>query len=911
MTTIMRRNERSWAIELISRINAFASANDLLVKRAGGESTIAIGRGTRMFPDIVLYGDDEQRIVLQGWEIKMPDVPIEDEAFIRDAQRKAVALHLNSCLIWNFRYAVLYVSDGNNGFVKSRVWNATSHIHSREDVETYRRDWEHLADEIILEINGYFATGRLQRASFGDVVTKSAIAAIIQRNKDAVAAELRREAFRNSVVAAHIESWWSDIRTEYERDETDNYTAYAKTILLNWANRIIFAHLIKERQMGAVCIDELGPTVSPQQANAIFARITSRCDFCNVFSPVTYGDVLPVAAWQDLVELSCFLKSNGMRHLDQEALQHVLESSVAAGRREINGQYATPTALAAILLRLTVRDWSDTILDCCCGTGTIPKAAIQLKKAGQSAREAVESVWACDKYAYPLQVANISMVDADTINIASRLFQHNALTLSVGEEVSIVNPESGETMRLPLPQFGAVVSNLPFVPFEMIPPDDAACIAQTDFASDLDGRSDLYCHLAVKLADIIKPGGRLGIIVSNSWLGTLAGAKFMTALQRRYAIRQVHISGKGRWFRNADVVATLLVLEKNSDTATSSDTDFWLWKKSLEELAGDADAERTLVSSAILGREPDAAVATCASYSAQQMEDLLSLKVCRNALFHHVEWLLDVREKLVPVNACFHVFRGSRRGWDALFYPKPGEHAIEDAYLKNVLKNARNVSRLMASADDDAFCCAVSQEELQRRGHTGALEWIARFADQTNGTGRPLPEVLQQRGMQWYELQDTEIAEIFTTMNPDGRLFFARFETPSFINQRLIGLRHKDSFPDNDLNHALLNSLLTLFYIEAVGFGRGLGALDINKAAISHCQMLDPRLVSASDRETILAAFERVKARRILKTADELRDEARLAFEHAVLGCFGLDGYFDRIAHSLLSLQATRAAARN
>ena len=54
-----------------------------------------------MFPDVVLYGNREQSIILQGWELKMPDVPIEDEAFIKDAQRKAIALNLNSCLIWN------------------------------------------------------------------------------------------------------------------------------------------------------------------------------------------------------------------------------------------------------------------------------------------------------------------------------------------------------------------------------------------------------------------------------------------------------------------------------------------------------------------------------------------------------------------------------------------------------------------------------------------------------------------------------------------------------------------------------------------------------------------------------------------------------------------------------------------
>lgn len=132
--------------------------------------------------------------------------------------------------------------------------------------------------------------------------------------------------------------------------------------------------------------------------------------------------------------------------------------------------------------------------DCCCGTGTIPKAAIQIKRTQLSAKDAVESVWACDKYKYPLQVANISMTDSDTINLANRLFQHNALSLAIGNDVTTVNPETGEEMHLSLPAFGTVVSNLPFVPFEIIPDDDRDEISKMPLASELDGSLFVLLH---------------------------------------------------------------------------------------------------------------------------------------------------------------------------------------------------------------------------------------------------------------------------------------------------------------------------------------------------------------------------------------------------------------------------------
>lgn len=103
MSVRIGRNERSWVIDLISNINEFASLNNLSIKKAGGENTVRAS-GETMFPDVILYGNVAQSLILQGWEAKMPDVPINDAEFIADAQRKARALNLNSCMLWNFTY---------------------------------------------------------------------------------------------------------------------------------------------------------------------------------------------------------------------------------------------------------------------------------------------------------------------------------------------------------------------------------------------------------------------------------------------------------------------------------------------------------------------------------------------------------------------------------------------------------------------------------------------------------------------------------------------------------------------------------------------------------------------------------------------------------------------------------------
>ena len=54
-------------------------------------------------------------------------------------------------------------------------------------------------------------------------------------------------------------------------------------------------------------------------------------------------------------------------------------------------------------------------------------------------------------------------------------------------------------------------------------------------------------------------------------------------------------------------------------------------------------------------------------------------------------------------------------------------------------------TKLVATADRDAFCCGVSIEELKKRGHSGALSWIEKFAEQRNGV-RECKRICRQCG---------------------------------------------------------------------------------------------------------------------------------------------------------------------
>ena len=82
----------------------------------------------------------------------MPDVSIDDPVFVADAQRKAKALGMNSCLLWNFTYVRLYTCGEGGEFRMEREWDATAHIRSRDDVERFRSDWEQLLEQVLCKL---------------------------------------------------------------------------------------------------------------------------------------------------------------------------------------------------------------------------------------------------------------------------------------------------------------------------------------------------------------------------------------------------------------------------------------------------------------------------------------------------------------------------------------------------------------------------------------------------------------------------------------------------------------------------------------------------------------------------------------------------------------------------------------
>jgi hypothetical protein len=285
---------------------------------------------------------------------------------------------------------------------------------------------------------------------------------------------------------------------------------------------------------------------------------------------------------------------------------------------------------------------------------------------------------------------------------------------------------------------------------------------------------------------------------------------------------------------------------------------------------------------------------------------------CWAPLFSDVHWLTEIIDRLVKASKFFEIHRGERRGWNEMFYPAPG-HKIEQEYIRPVLKSQSQVLGLIAYPKGEAFCCSEDEKTLKANGKWGALSWIDRFKTQKNGKGKPLPQVLSRANHYWYEMKPSTQADFVLSMNPDKRLFIAKMHTRGFVDQRLIRFTNKNNKTDKEIGlyHALLNSTLSLFFIEAAGFGRGLGALDLNASKIKkHFLMLNPNQIPRTNYNDILCAFDKIKKRDVLSLEEELRQKDRQTLDFHVLSSVGLENYAETIRQSLSTLFNIRQAVK-
>lgn len=901
-------NERSLVIELIGEINDYLRGKDLPVKRAGGERTINGGSFVK-FPDVLLFSDKSQSLILQGWEAKCPDVPIDDPDFVDDAHNKARLLGCNSTVLWNFRHAQLHVCNADGEFEIIENFTIDDRIVDRETVVTYGQEWKTFLHDLISIIAEFISTKKIKHRLLGEALTESIMPKLINDNKGHLAESLKMSAARDITIKTYIDEWWETAQQEYAYDELDPYSAYSKIILINWLNKLLFANLIQNQFDAARIINDISGPCKIREAIDVFDCITESCDFHNVFFMLPYSEYLPDETWEDLVTFNELLLECKMEQLDQSYSHRILEESISVAKRQVAGQYPTPKPLASLLSEIAIRDSLGNAWDCCCGTGTIGCALWErkhaiLSEAGIDAESlAYETTWMSDMHGFPLQIATQSLSALSPIKMPLRVFRKDVFAVEPGMPLLLIDPLNGKKEAFQLPRFKSIASNLPFVDFNT---SDASIYdgvkeeiktdLQIEHQVSLSDRNDLYCYITLFLEDLLDDGGYMCLLTSNSWLCTSAGDDFMLALQAKFNIDAIYVNGAHRWFKNADVMNAILVLRKK-DANSKSECYMGSIDASIDDLS--CDAIRNSISRRIISHSSDCKYVSECLVTWDQMRQLRHIGMSYYTMCHDVAFMLELIDSLCSADSIFRITRATKSGQNSFFYSK-NKDFVEDDFRAPLLKDFKGVNTYVLKPSQYAFVCDKPKEYLAENGYAKSL-------DRINSVVKPNKSCLSHKPY-WYTLPGDTSVTFATAMNPHQRLFFSSMpEGESFVaDQRAICFSSKSTELDKDLCLALLNSTLGMFLIESSAAPMALGALDTRADTFKKMYMLNPDLISQEQRDEIVSAFKVLKSRNIKDALEEIEEEDRSSFDSVVLKAYGIEQFTDKIKESLRRMLQVR-----
>lgn len=901
-------NERSYAIQLISDINSYLSNKRISIKVAGGESTIN-NNGRVKFPDVLLYADIDRIKVIQGWEIKCPDVDISDALFVEDARKKADLLGCNSTVLWNFKEAEIHIKNDKGDFYIARRWVIDERITTRENVATYRSSWVSFLSELLNVINDFYNTGIIEKRDMRDVLTSSVIPQIIYENKRHVALFLKTKSTEDISVNAYISNWYNNEGSEFCLDEQDAFMAYGKILIVDWLNKFLYGNYIKIYDSEARYVENITYGCKICEALDYFSYISNNCGFKILFTGHKYDQFIPEDTWSDLVTFNSLLKDSDFSSISADYAQKFLEESVSLLKREAEGQYSTPEPLSKLLCDLGIRDCAGSSWDCCCGTGTIScsmwerKYKILSEVFDDADKLAFDSVWMSDSNWYPLRIATLRYFSLKFTDRPLMIFSNNVFNIKPGQVIDLYDLKTGNSFQRELPMFSSIVSNLPYIDFNTNEvtrfeevKERMRSFYKENFEIVLSDRCDLYCYLALFISNFLNSDGYVCLLTSNSWLCNEFGVGFLDALKVTYSIEGIYSNGVYRWFNNADIMNTIILLRHKS--VKSDGAYFGVINASIENLDNE-NLRKSISDSLILHKENSNSIVSEDFLTWQKVDKSRELGLSLYSLCQGSIFLTSIVDCLIKLNSIFDISRGLKTGQDTFFY-NDNPDFVDSKYIRRAQKNLRNVKTYLVTGDTYIFYCDDSEQQILENGDKKTLDYIK--------SNRRITSSCLKHRPYWYSLPENCEALFVTGMNPNDRLFFAEVDQTEAIvlNQRIICLNNKNEECDSDLFLALLNSTLGLLLLECSGSPMALGALDTRAYSVESMCMLNPDLISHDDRNRIVELFEPIKNREILSVLDELDQEDRILFDRAVLMSYRLEGLEDSIRSILKNMVKVR-----
>ncbi|MCX8192691.1 MAG: N-6 DNA methylase [Nitrososphaeria archaeon] len=684
-----------------------------------------------------------------------------------------------------------------------------------------------------------------------------------------------------------------------------NPLQFAKEACYIFMNKIVF-YKILERHNSELPklspIQEYDPRRFIERLQEFFDKaVEVTGDFEAIFKTDIYDHmILPEdsSSLADIIDgINAFIEDMDYYRLEDfeaDIVGHVYEELIDPQERHQLGQFYTPPAIAELITKWCIRSSDDKVLDPAVGSGTfLVKAYSRLKNLKLLEtprrsdrvihREIISQLYAIDIDSFPAHLTAINLAMRDVrepiteINVIPEDFFKVApeQMILTGYKVRTIR---GEVRReITIPKVDVIIANPPYTRWIEIPDKTKEAIQEVlkDVLKqyNLTARVQqgiepgIYIHFIMHAGKFLRPSGRLGMIISDSWLQTDYGVDFGRYLLENWKVKAI-IDISARVFPVPLIGTCIILLEKPSNGEDVKDNEVIFMYLDIPE-GGSFDVEGILKALENL----DEARETFLIRTYKQ-GDIPRDQKWINLIFSSEEVISKLREKTIPASEIFEISRGNsiwstwamkhgRRpdlGAKNFFYfneDKVKQWGVEE-YVYPAITSARYVPNFVFNKDDweelknrgadcYLFVCHRPRSKLPKSVRE-YIEWgETRCRTQIRGTrggGIPCHQALacQERERQkqyfygWYDLGGIENAPILAIRQSRYKTRFILNEFNAITYDAIIAYIPTRPISKLKLKALLgyLNSSFIQLYIESTG--RTTGAVGPIALEVRHAE---------------------------------------------------------------------------
>lgn len=696
----------------------------------------------------------------------------------------------------------------------------------------------------------------------------------------------------------------------------------AKEMAYVFMNKIVFSKVLERHYpaLGARKLRSINVPDAQTYLKTLYSFFRKAVEVTGDFEPVFYTEIYDAIEIPDdtfvFEGINAFLEDmehHRLEDLGSDVVGFIYEELIPASERHALGQFYTPPAIAELITKWAVKQPEDMVLDPGCGSGTFLVKAyghlLELKGYKESTerahKEILDQIYAFDINPFPLHLTALNLASryirapsTDVNTIHSDFFR--IMPVQKFATPYTVKTHAGEMKReISIPKFDAVIANPPYTRWVEIPSKTKEAIVEVmgdelkkyGLTGGIGNETGIYVHFIMYAHEFLKENGKLGMIISNSWLQSDYGINFINFLLDHFKIKAI-IDFNQRLFRIPLVATCLLLLEKENDPSerASNKTVFLYVDKEtkvdeiLDAIEHPQNWRDVFIVNSVRQKDlprNDKWIKTM--FGTREIEK----KIASSSLMTTIEEVFVPRYGNVE-----GVSSRGGTGADRFFYLTKNDVAkwgLAKDYLNPVLSSPR-YSKFFTFTENDwkmlrkedkpcyVFICHKPKNEMPENvkafikwGETTPVVRV-RGGEKPKTAKESTASKARERNTDfygWYDLGGIRTAELYTLRRAQYHHRFILPRTPMAFDDSLIVLtsRSKVSIHDDKLLILLayLNSSFSRFFVETYGRPTGGGVIELDVNSLAKLPILDLDKLKSTKGKTLSEIFGRLEleARRI------------------------------------------------